>query len=97
MGTVQQASSGHPGMPMRWPMSATPLQRRHLRHHPAAPLAGSRSFRSLEGSRINTEYVGRDGAVVGIDRFGVSAPAGQWFDFLGLTVTHPVSTVRSLL
>ncbi|EXI90863.1 MAG: transketolase [Candidatus Accumulibacter sp. BA-94] len=75
----------------------TVLWRCPLRHNPADPLAGSRSFRSLERSRINAEYVGRDGAVVGIDRFGEPAAAGQWFDFFGFTVTHLVSTVRSLL
>jgi transketolase len=35
--------------------------------------------------------------VIGIDRFGESAPAGQWFDFFGFTVTNVVNTVKSLL
>jgi transketolase len=43
------------------------------------------------------KYVGRDGAVIGIDRFGESAPAGQLFDFFGFTVTNVVNTVKSLL
>jgi transketolase len=42
-------------------------------------------------------YVGLDGAVIGIDRFGASAPADQLFDFFGFTVTNVVKTVRSLL
>ena len=31
------------------------------------------------------KYVGLDGAVVGIDRFGECGPAGQVFEFLGVT------------
>jgi transketolase len=43
------------------------------------------------------KYVGLDGAVIGIDRFGESAPAGQVFDFFGFTVTNVVTTVKSVL
>jgi transketolase len=43
------------------------------------------------------KYVGLDGAVIGIDRFGESAPAGQLFDFFGFTVANVVKTVKSLL
>ncbi|MEF8700214.1 MAG: transketolase [Candidatus Accumulibacter sp. UW26] len=43
------------------------------------------------------KYVGLDGAVIGIDRFGASAPADRLFDFFGFTVTNVVKTVRSLL
>ncbi|MCM8594963.1 MAG: transketolase [Candidatus Accumulibacter sp.] len=42
-------------------------------------------------------HVGLDGAVVGIDRFGESAPAGRLFDLFGFTVAHVVQTVKSLL
>ncbi len=42
-------------------------------------------------------YVGLDGAVIGIDRFGESAPADQLFDFFGFTVANVVKTVKSLL
>ena len=34
------------------------------------------------------KYVGTDGAVVGLDRFGESAPAGRLFEFFGLTPEH---------
>jgi len=34
------------------------------------------------------KYVGADGAVVGLDRFGESAPAGRLFEFFGLTPEH---------
>ncbi len=38
----------------------------------------------------------RAGAVVGIDRFGESAPAGALFKFFGFTVENVVSVVKSL-
>jgi len=42
-------------------------------------------------------YVGLDGAVVGIDRFGESAPAGVLFKIFGFTKDNVVATVRSLI
>ncbi len=38
------------------------------------------------------KYVGLHGAVIGIDRFGESAPAGQLFDLFGFTVANVVKT-----
>jgi len=38
-----------------------------------------------------------DGAVLGIDRFGESAPADQLFDSFGFTVANVVRIVKSLL
>ena len=43
------------------------------------------------------KYVGLDGAVVGVDRFGESAPAGEVFRFFGFTPENVVQTVRKLL
>ena len=43
------------------------------------------------------KYVGLDGAVVGIDRFGESAPAGELFKFFGITADHVATAVRNLL
>jgi len=43
------------------------------------------------------KYVGLDGAVLGIDRFGESAPADQLFDCFGFTVANVVKMVKSLL
>lgn len=42
------------------------------------------------------QFVGLDGAVIGIDQFGVSAPAAQAYDYLGLSVAHIVTTINSL-
>ena len=43
------------------------------------------------------KYVGLEGAVVGIDRFGESAPAGDLFKFFGFTVDNVVATVNTIL
>jgi transketolase len=43
------------------------------------------------------KYVGRTGAVVGIDRFGESAPAGELFQLFGLTPERVAKSVRALL
>ncbi len=42
------------------------------------------------------KYTGLDGAVVGLDRFGESAPAGELFKEFGFTVDNVVKTVESL-
>ena len=43
------------------------------------------------------KYVGLDGAVVGKDTFGESAPAGQLFKHFGFTTENVVATVKSVL
>jgi transketolase len=43
------------------------------------------------------KYVGCDGAVVGIDRFGESAPASVLFKEFGFTVENVVNTVKGIL
>ena len=43
------------------------------------------------------QYVGLEGAVIGIDHFGESAPAGQLFKEFGFTVENVVATVKSVL
>jgi transketolase len=43
------------------------------------------------------KYVGLEGAVVGIDRFGESAPAGELFKHFGFTAQNVAQTVRSVL
>jgi transketolase len=39
------------------------------------------------------KYVGLEGAVLGINRFGESAPAPQVYEYLGITVDHLTSLV----
>ncbi len=43
------------------------------------------------------QYVGLNGAVVGLDRFGESAPAEQLFQEFGFTVDNVVNTVKAVL
>ncbi len=43
------------------------------------------------------KYVGLEGAVVGIDTFGESAPAGELFKHFGFTVENVVKVVKSVL
>jgi transketolase len=43
------------------------------------------------------KYVGLEGAVVGIDRYGESAPAGDLFSFFGFTADNVAKTVREIL
>jgi transketolase len=43
------------------------------------------------------KYVGLEGAVLGIDRFGESAPAGDLFKYFGFTVDNLVAQVKGVL
>lgn len=42
------------------------------------------------------KYVGLDGAVIGIDTFGASAPADKLFPHFGFTVEHVIRAARAL-
>ena len=43
------------------------------------------------------KYVGLDGEVVGIDRFGESAPGGELFKHFGFTPERVAAAVKSIL
>jgi transketolase len=43
------------------------------------------------------KYVGLDGAVIGLDRFGESAPAGELFKLFGITTEAVADAVRALV
>jgi transketolase len=43
------------------------------------------------------KYVGLEGAAVGIDRFGESAPGPELFKFFGFTVDNVVAAVKRVL
>lgn len=43
------------------------------------------------------QFVGLEGAVIGLDRFGVSAPATQAYQFLEITVERIINTLETLL
>ena len=41
-------------------------------------------------------YVGLDGAIIGIDRFGISAPGNEVMKVLGITAEHVVEVAKAL-
>jgi transketolase len=43
------------------------------------------------------KYVGLDGAVVGIDSFGESAPADQLYEYFGITIESVVKSVKGIV
>lgn len=43
------------------------------------------------------QFVGLDGVVIGLDRFGVSAPAPKAYDFLGITLERITDTLTTLI
>lgn len=42
------------------------------------------------------KFVGLDGAVIGLDSFGVSAPAAVAYQYFGITVEHLLDTLKTL-
>ena len=42
------------------------------------------------------QFVGLDGAVVGIDQFGASAPADQLYQYFGITAEAVVAAAKAL-
>jgi len=42
-------------------------------------------------------FVGLDGVVLGVDQFGLSAPAEDIYSAFGITVTHVVTALHALL
>ena len=43
------------------------------------------------------QYVGTQGAVIGMDRFGESAPANELFEFFGFTVEKVVAAANKVM
>ncbi len=43
------------------------------------------------------KYVGLEGAVVGLDRYGESAPAGELFEYFGFTAENVAKTVSEII
>jgi transketolase len=62
------------------------------------PRASRKRVTVEAGSPFGWErYAGDDGAVIGIDRFGASAPAEQIFEAFGLTVEHVTEVGRKVV
>ena len=47
--------------------------------------------------RTPVRYVGLDGAAIGVDSFGESAPAGAVYRHFGVDSDHVVAAVKSVL
>ncbi len=60
---------------------------------PGVPRLSVEAGRSLGWQR----WVGDDGAIIGVDRFGASAPGPEVMEHLGFTVDHVVRRARALL
>jgi transketolase len=80
-------------------MPCTNVFDRQSADYKAAVLGGCKKRIAIEGAHPDfwRKYVGLHGAVVGLDRFGESAPAGQLFDLFGFTVANVVATAKALL
>jgi transketolase len=78
--------------------STTVFDRQDERYRAAVLPAGIRRV-AIEAAAPDLwrKYVGLDGAVVGIDRFGESAPGPAVLEHFGFTVDHIVGVVRAML
>ena len=72
---------------------------RQTAEYKASVLGGCKKRVAIEAGHPDLwrKYVGLHGAVIGIDRFGESAPAGKLFEFFGFTVANVVQVVKSVL
>ncbi|HQU78806.1 MAG TPA: transketolase [Azonexus sp.] len=80
-------------------MPCTNVFDRQSDEYKAAVLGGCKKRLAIEAAHPDfwRKYVGLHGAVIGIDRFGESAPAGQLFELFGFTVANVVKTAKALL
>ncbi|MGB5010032.1 MAG: transketolase C-terminal domain-containing protein, partial [Candidatus Dechloromonas phosphoritropha] len=80
-------------------MPCTNVFDRQSADYRAAVLGGCEKRIAIEAAHPDfwRKYVGLHGAVIGIDRFGESAPADQLFELFGFTVANVVKTAKALL
>jgi len=80
-------------------MPCTNVFDRQSAEYKASVLGGCKKRIAIEAAHPDfwRKYVGLHGAVIGIDRFGESAPAGQLFEMFGFTVANVVKTAKALL
>jgi transketolase len=80
-------------------MPCTNVFDRQSAEYKAAVLGSCKKRIAIEAAHPDfwRKYVGLDGAVVGIDRFGESAPAGALMELFGFTVANVVKTAKELL
>ncbi|MDZ4316009.1 MAG: transketolase [Azonexus sp.] len=80
-------------------MPCTNVFDRQSADYKAAVLGSCKKRIAIEAAHPDfwRKYVGLHGAVVGIDHFGESAPAGQLMELFGFTVANVVKTAKELL
>jgi transketolase len=80
-------------------MPCTNVFDRQSAEYKAAVLGGCKKRLAIEAAHPDfwRKYVGLHGAVIGIDRFGESAPANQLFEMFGFTVANVVKTAKDML
>ncbi|MBK8319797.1 MAG: transketolase [Betaproteobacteria bacterium] len=80
-------------------MPCTNVFDRQSAEYKAAVLGSCKKRIAIEAAHPDfwRKYVGLHGAVVGIDRFGESAPAGELMELFGFTVANVVKTAKELL
>jgi len=80
-------------------MPCTNVFDRQSADYKASVLGGCKKRLAIEAAHPDfwRKYVGLHGAVIGIDRFGESAPANQLFEMFGFTVANVVKTAKELL
>lgn len=71
-------------------------QKAAYRDHVLPPQVKKRLAIEAGSSAFWYQFVGLEGAVIGLDRFGESAPAAKVFDYLGFNVSHVVQVMQSL-
>jgi transketolase len=78
--------------------STTVFDRQHVKHK-SAVLPDRLPRVAIEAGVTDFwwKYVRAGGAVLGVDRFGESAPAADLYRHFGLTVDNLVATVRAVL
>ena len=98
---MQKAKSGHPGLPLGAASMAHVLWTRFLRHNPVNPQWFDRDRFVLSAGHGSTlgwiRYVGDYGDVIGIDRFGASAPGPVMMREYGFTVDNICERAAILL
>lgn len=105
---VQQANSGHPGLPLGAAPMAYVLWMRALKFNPRNPhwagrdvvLPPSVSVRLAVEAGVAQgwhRYVGATGDVISVERFGASAPAEVLLREYGFTVDNVCARAKALL
>ena len=96
MDAVQQADSGHPGMPMGMADVPTVLFSRFPKFNPAAPHWPDRDPCEAASGFGWERWLGTRGAFVGMQGFGASAKASDLYKHFSITAEALAAAARRL-